>query len=108
MDAGLTLLILVVALGLIFEYVNGFHDAANAIATVVATRVLTPIQAILMAGALNLVGALSGEAVAKTVGSGIVDKSIVTQDLVVAALICAIIWGLITFVAALPTSPSHP
>src|SRR2546426_9131873 len=107
MDAGLTLLILVVALGLIFEYVNGFHDAANAIATVVATRVLTPLQAILMAGALNLVGALSGEAVAKTVGSGIVDKTVVTQDIVVAALIGAIIWDLITFVAALPTSSSH-
>src|SRR3989475_8308789 len=107
MDAGLTLLILVVVLGLIFEFVNGFHDAANAIATVVATRVLTPLQAILMAGALNLVGAPSGEAVAKTVGSGIVDKTVVTQDIVVAALIGAIIWDLITFVAALPTSSSH-
>src|SRR5207244_11592462 len=98
---------LVVLLGITFEFVNGFHDAANAIATVVATRVLTPIQAILMAGALNLVGALSGEAVAKTVGSGIVDKSIVTQDLVVAALVAAIVWDLITFIAALPTSSSH-
>src|SRR5687767_5139979 len=60
-----------------------------------------------MAGALNLVGALSGEAVAKTVGSGIVDATIVTQDLVVAALVAAIVWDLITFVAALPTSSSH-
>src|SRR5947209_13618904 len=92
MDAGLTLLILVVVLGLIFEYVNGFHDAANAIATAVATRVLTPAQAILMAGVLNLVGALSGEAVAKTVGSGIVDSKVVTQDLVIAALVAAIVW----------------
>ena len=107
MDNATALLILVVLLGVTFEFVNGFHDAANAVATVIATRVLTPIQAILMAGALNLVGALSGEAVAKTVGSGIVDKNIVTQDLVVAALIAAIVWDLITFIAALPTSSSH-
>ena len=107
MDNATVLLILVVLLGVGFEFVNGFHDAANAIATVIATRVLTPIQAILMAGALNLVGALSGEAVAKTVGNGIVDAKVVTQDLVVAALVGAIIWDLITFVAALPTSSSH-
>src|SRR3989475_5655370 len=107
MDAGLTLLILVVVLGLIFEYVNGFHDAANAIATVVATRVLTPIQAVLMAGSLNLVGALSGVAVAKTVGNGIVDAKVVTQDLVVAALIAAIAWDLLTWYFGLPTSSSH-
>ena len=92
MDNATLLLALVVLLGIVFEFVNGFHDAANAIATVVATRVLTPAQAILMAGVLNLVGALSGEAVAKTVGNGIVDAKIVTQEIVVAAL---------------PTSSSH-
>jgi PiT family inorganic phosphate transporter len=91
----------------VFEYVNGFHDAANAIATVVATRVLTPTQAVLMAGSLNLVGALTGVAVAKTVGSGIVDAKVVTQDLVVAALLAAIIWDLITWWVGLPTSSSH-
>lgn len=107
MDNATVLLILVVLLGITFEFVNGFHDAANAVATVIATRVLTPIQAILMAGVLNLVGALSGEAVARTVGQGIVDKAVVTQDLVVAALIAAIVWDLITFIAALPTSSSH-
>ena len=107
MDTGLLLVLVVVALGLIFEYVNGFHDAANAIATVVATRVLTPLQAVLMAGALNLVGALSGVAVAKTVGAGIVDSKVVTQDLVVAALIGAIVWDLITWYFGLPTSSSH-
>lgn len=107
MDAAVALVILVVALGLIFEFVNGFHDAANAIATVVATRVLTPAQAILMAGVLNIAGALSGVAVAKTVGSGIVDPDRVTQDLVVAALVAAIAWDMITFYAALPTSSSH-
>lgn len=107
MDNALLLVVLVVALGLVFEYVNGFHDAANAIATVVATRVLTPTQAVLMAGSLNLVGALTGVAVAKTVGSGIVDPKTVTQDLVVAALLAAIIWDLITWWVGLPTSSSH-
>ena len=107
MDNALVLLGLVVVLGVIFEYVNGFHDAANAIATVVATRVLTPLQAVLMAGSLNLVGALSGVAVAKTVGNGIVDAKVVTQDLVVAALIAAIAWDLLTWYFGLPTSSSH-
>ncbi len=107
METGLVLVIVVVVLGLIFEYVNGFHDAANAIATVVATRVLTPTQAVLMAGALNLVGALTGVAVAKTVGNGIVDSKIVTQDLVVAALLAAIAWDLLTWYFGLPTSSSH-
>jgi PiT family inorganic phosphate transporter len=107
LDYATGLLVIVVVLGIIFEFVNGFHDAANAIATVVATRVLTPLQAILMAGVLNFVGALAGEAVAKTVGAGIVDKNVVTQDIVVAALVGAIVWDLITFVAALPTSSSH-
>jgi len=107
LETATVLLALVVLLGIAFEFVNGFHDAANAIATVVATRVLTPAQAILMAGVLNLVGALSGEAVATTVGKGIVDSTVITQDIVAAALIGAIIWDLITFVAALPTSSSH-
>ena len=107
MESGLILVILVVLLGVVFEYVNGFHDAANAIATVVATRVLTPLQAVLMAGTLNLVGALSGVAVANTVGKGIVDAKIVTQDLVVAALVAAIAWDLLTWWFGLPTSSSH-
>jgi inorganic phosphate transporter, PiT family len=107
MDNALLLVVVVVVLGLVFEYVNGFHDAANAIATVVATRVLTPTQAVVMAGSLNLVGALTGVAVAKTVGSGIVDAKVVTQDLVVAALLAAIVWDLITWWVGLPTSSSH-
>ena len=101
------IVVAVVVLGLVFEFVNGFHDAANAIATVVATRVLTPLQALLMAGTLNLVGALAGTAVAVTVAKGIVDSTKVTQDLVLAALVAAIAWDLITFYAALPTSSSH-
>ena len=107
MDTGLLLIVIVVVLGLAFEYVNGFHDAANAIATVVATRVLTPLQAVLMAGVLNLAGALSGVAVAKTVGAGIVDSTVVTQDLVIAALMAAIAWDLLTWYFGLPTSSSH-
>ena len=107
MDTGTTVVLAVVVLGLIFEFVNGFHDAANAIATVVATRVLTPLQALLMAGSLNLAGALAGTAVAATVAKGIVDSTKVTQDLVLAALVAAISWDLITFYAALPTSSSH-
>jgi PiT family inorganic phosphate transporter len=107
LDYATVLLVVVVLLGVVFEFVNGFHDAANAVATVIATRVLSPLQAILMAGALNFVGALAGEAVAKTVGSGIVDAKVVTQDIVIAALVAAIAWDLITFVAALPTSSSH-
>jgi PiT family inorganic phosphate transporter len=107
MEMGAAIVIAVVLLGLVFEFVNGFHDAANAIATVVATRVLTPIQALLMAGSLNLAGALAGTAVAATVAKGIVDSTRVTQDLVLAALVAAIVWDLITFYAALPTSSSH-
>jgi inorganic phosphate transporter, PiT family len=107
MDSGTMIVVAVVILGLIFEFVNGFHDAANAIATVVATRVLTPLQALLMSGTLNLAGALAGTAVAVTVAKGIVDSTKVTQDLVLAALVAAIAWDLITFFAALPTSSSH-
>lgn len=104
---GTSIVVAVVVLGLIFEFVNGFHDAANAVATVIATRVLTPVQAVLMAGSLNLVGALAGTAVAATIAKGIVDSNRVTQDLVLAALLAAIAWDLITFVVALPTSSSH-
>ncbi len=107
MDQALLLVVLVVILGVAFEFVNGFHDAANAIATVVATRVLSPLQAVALAGILNFVGALSGEAVARTLGSGIVDARVVTQDLVVAALLAAIAWDLFTWLLGLPTSSSH-
>ena len=81
MDTDFVILIAVIVLALIFDYVNGFHDTANAIATVVATRVLSPIQAVLMAGFLNFVGAMTGTAVATTVGKGIVDPAAVTQQL---------------------------
>ncbi len=92
---------------ILFEYINGFHDAANAIATVVSTKVLTPRQAILLAAAGNLVGALMGTAVAATIGAGLVDIHVVTPLTVLAALLAAIVWGLLTWWLALPSSSSH-
>jgi PiT family inorganic phosphate transporter len=82
-----TLLVIVILTAFIFEYINGFHDTANAIATVVSTKVLSPRDAILFAAVLNFVGALSGTHVAKTIGSGMVETSVVTQGVILAALI---------------------
>jgi PiT family inorganic phosphate transporter len=96
---------LVVACG--FEFVNGFHDTANAIATSVATRVLSPGQAVGMAATLNVVGALTGTAVASTVGKGIVPPEVATQQLVAAALLSAIAWNLTTWWFGIPSSSSH-
>ena len=101
------LLLCVIVLALIFDFINGFHDTANAIATSVSTRVLTPKVAVLMAAGLNMVGALSGTAVAKTVGSGLVQAVSITQVTIIAALIAAIVWDLITWYLGLPTSSSH-
>jgi PiT family inorganic phosphate transporter len=103
----LTLLIIVVLTALVFEYINGFHDTANAIATVVSTKVLSPRNAILFAAVLNFVGALSGTHVAKTIGSGMVETSVVTQGVILAALIGAIIWNLLTWYFGIPSSSSH-
>lgn len=101
------LLVCVVVLATIFDFINGFHDTANAIATSVSTRVLSPRTAVIMAAILNLAGALTGTAVAKTVGAGLVDAHYVTQVTVVSALLSAIIWDLITWYFGLPTSSSH-
>jgi len=103
----MTLFLLVLLAALAFEYINGFHDAANAIATVVSTKVLTPRQAIMMAAVANLIGAFLGTAVAKTVGAGIVDTNAVTMPVVFAALFGAIVWNLITWWFGLPSSSSH-
>ncbi len=103
----LVLFFCVLFLALVFEYINGFHDAANAIATVVSTKVLTPRQAILLAAVCNLVGALMGTAVAKSIGQGFVDASAVTMTTVLAALTAAIIWNLITWWLGIPSSSSH-
>jgi PiT family inorganic phosphate transporter len=106
-DPALIVLAAIIALGLAFDFVNGFHDTANAIATSVATRVLSPGQAVSMAAILNVVGALTGTAVASTVGRGIVPPEVATQQLVAAALIAAITWNLFTWWLAIPSSSSH-
>ena len=103
----MTLFFMVVLVAIIFEYINGFHDAANAIATVVSTKVLTPRQAIAMAAVFNLVGALLGGAVASTIGKGLVELSAVTMNTVLSALIGAIVWNLLTWWLGLPSSSSH-
>src|SRR3954453_22718980 len=99
--------ITVVLAAVIFEYTNGFHDAANAIATVVSTKVLTPRQAIGMAAVFNLTGALLGGAVASTVGKGLVDTNVVTLGTVLCALIAAFVWNILTWWVGLPSSSSH-
>jgi len=105
---GVTLmLVAVLVLAVFFDYTNGFHDTANAIATSVATRALSPLYAIIMATAFNFIGAFAGTAVAKTIGSGLVDESTSTTTVVAAALIGAITWNLITWYRGLPSSSSH-
>lgn len=105
----LTVVITIVIVALVFDYTNGFHDAANAIATAVSTRALTPRIALSMAAVLNLAGAYLGEGVAKTVGSGIIDPPQGMNGLavVLAALIGAIVWNLVTWYFGLPSSSSH-
>ncbi len=107
MSITIILLIAVVIAALAFEYINGFHDCANAVATVVSTKVLTPKQAVFFGASLNFVGALMGTHVAKTIGSGIVDGELVTLTVIFCALSAAILWNLITWWFALPSSSSH-
>ncbi len=100
--------ILIIAIALIFDFLNGFHDAANSVATVVATRVLTPFQAVAWAAFFNFVSAFTfGTGVAGTVGKGFVDLQMVTTNVILAGLIGAIAWDLITWWLGLPTSSSH-
>jgi PiT family inorganic phosphate transporter len=101
------LVLCVILFGLAFEYINGFHDTANAIATVVSTRVLSPRQAVLMAAVCNLIGALWGTAVAATIGQGLVDAGVVNLQTLVCALTAAIVWNLWTWWFGLPSSSSH-
>lgn len=108
MPEGVTLvLVAVVALAVAFDYINGFHDTANAIATSVATKALRPQHAIFMATAFNFIGAFAGTAVAKTIGKSLVDEASTTQTIIAAALIGAIIWNLITWRWGIPSSSSH-
>src|SRR6266404_5078919 len=101
------LLVLVVVVALGFDFTNGFHDTANAVATSVSTRALTPRMAVLIAAVANLAGAFVTTAVAKTVGKGIIDTGLATQQTVLAALIGAIAWNLLTWWLGLPSSSSH-
>jgi len=109
MDAMFVTMVAVVVLALAFDFINGFHDTANAIATSVSTRALTPRRAIILASVMNLVGALMFEGVAKKVGSGIADPATLQNGelIVIAALISAIAWNLITWWFGIPSSSSH-
>src|SRR5512146_191353 len=107
-DLSLLTIILLIGLALSFDFVNGFHDAANSIATVVSTRVLTPLQGVAWAAFFNFVAAFTfGTAVAKTIGSGLVDVNVLDNAVIFCALLGAISWDLITWRLGLPTSSSH-
>src|ERR671939_1009530 len=101
------LLVVVVAIALGFDFTNGFHDTANAVATSVSTRALTPRMAVLIAAVANLAGAFVTTAVAKNVAKGIIDGNLATQQTVLAALLGAIAWNLLTWWFGLPSSSSH-
>ena len=103
----LVFVLLVLGMVLVFTYTNGFHDAANAIATVVATKILTARQAVIWGAFWNLIGALGGTAVAKTVGAGLVDTTYITLVTIFCAMVAGATWNIITWYFGLPTSSSH-
>jgi PiT family inorganic phosphate transporter len=104
----LTLVVFIVLVALVFDFINGFHDAANSIATVVSTRVLTPLQAVVWAAFFNFVAAFGfGVGVARTVGKGVVEANVVDEWVILAGLVGAIAWDLVTWYWGLPTSSSH-
>jgi PiT family inorganic phosphate transporter len=107
LDAAFVMLCLVILAALLFDYINGFHDTANAIATCVSTRAMSVKAAIFMAAALNFTGAMISTKVASTIGKGIVDKDNITQMVVLAGVIGAIVWDLVTWYYGLPSSSSH-
>src|SRR2546422_10845805 len=108
MSGAILLVAFIIAVALAFDYINGFHDAANSIATVVSTRVLTPMQAVVWAAFFNFVAAFGfGVQVAKTVGKGVVDAAVVDQGVILGGRIGAIVSGLITWGGRRPTSASH-
>src|SRR5437660_1661830 len=107
----LALVVLIIVIALVFDFINGFHDAANSVATIVATQVLSPAQAVIWAAFFNFVAAFTalalGTGVAKTVGAGMVDLRVVTPYVIMAGLVGAIVWDLITWYFGLPSSSSH-
>ncbi len=102
-----TIIILVVVLAILFDISNGWNDSANAIATVVSTRVLTPLQAVILAAFMNVLGAFVSTAVAKTIGKGIVDPALITQAVVASALLAGFLWNFVMTFAGMPVSASH-
>src|SRR5215217_5465525 len=107
MGSALAVLVLVVVLALVFDYINGFHDTANAVATVVSTNVLPGRTAVFLAAACNFFGAFVGVGVAKTIGADITDPASITQLVIAAALLGAIFWNLLTWYYGIPSSSSH-
>jgi PiT family inorganic phosphate transporter len=103
----MTVIFLTILIALVFEYINGFHDTANSIATVVSTKVLSPREAVFLAALTNLAGAMAGTAVAKTIASGLVDAKFVTSEVLICALLGGIVWNLITWWFGIPSSSSH-
>jgi inorganic phosphate transporter, PiT family len=100
-------LVLVVVLAVCFDFINGFHDTANVIATSISTRVLTPRKAIILAAFFNFIGALTSQAVAGTVANDLIDNKLINLNVIIAALISSIIWNLVTWYFAIPSSSSH-
>ncbi|MEK6598256.1 MAG: inorganic phosphate transporter, partial [Gemmatimonadota bacterium] len=108
MDGSLPFVLLIIVVALIFDFINGFHDSANSIATVVSTRVLSPAVAVVWAAFFNFIAAFTvGTAVAKTVSKGLVDPAAITPTVVLGALLGAIVWDLVTWYFGLPSSSSH-
>ena len=108
MDHNVTYVLMIVAVALVFDFINGFHDSANSIATVVSTRVLSPGVAVVWAAFFNFVAAfVVGTAVAKTIGKGLIDVSVVDPNVILGGLLGAIVWDLITWYLGLPSSSSH-
>lgn len=107
MNIAIVLLLLVIIIAFIFEYINGFHDSANAVSTVISTKALSPRYAILYAATLDFTGALFGTHVAQTIGAGLVSAETVTQLVIFCALLGAVIWNLLTWYLGLPSSSSH-
>ena len=103
----MTLLVLTVVIALVFDFTNGFHDTANAMATSIATRALLPKAAVALAGVLNFAGAFISIKVATTIAKGIVDSHVLTLDLIFAGLVGALLWNLVTWALSLPSSSSH-
>ncbi len=104
----ITLVIFIILLALVFDFLNGFHDAANSIATIVSTRVLTPRQAVVWAAFFNLIAAILFDVnIAKTIGKGLIDIAVVNEYVIMAALVGAIAWNLITWYFGIPSSSSH-